>query len=96
MIPMNRRPVEFNDLYELHSKLADARIPMGATVTHIYRAKLWRRIDERKNEPGYARRQRIRIRKARREPIVFDPFMRTSDTRAVSRTVPPSHKGYAA
>jgi hypothetical protein len=83
--------------YVPRSRLADAKIPMGATVTHIYRAKHWRNLDAR-NGDGYARRMRIRIRKLLRAPIVFDPVMLVNDPRAVSvtRTVPPSHKGYVA
>jgi hypothetical protein len=95
MIDIHRRPVEFPDLYEVHSKLADARHPMGASVTHITHAWRWRKVDERMGD-GYSRRKRIRQRAAKRVPIVFDEYMSPSDERRVSRTVPPSHKGYAA
>jgi hypothetical protein len=94
MTSIHRLPGEFPELYEVHSRLADARFPMGATVTHIYRAKRWRSQDERNGE-GYARRQRIRKRKAQREPIVFDHAMLVKTSKP-NRTVPPSHKGYAA
>ena len=95
---IHRLPVSCYELYEGHSRLADAKIPMGATMTHIYRARAWRRIDEKRGE-GYARRTRIRIRKAQREPIVFDHSFALNDPRRVHntpRTVPPSHKGRVA
>jgi hypothetical protein len=85
-------PVSLPELYVTHSQLAEARIPMGATVTHIYRAARWRRIDERMGD-GYSRRQRTRARKANRQPFTF---VDNAANLAEIYTAPPSHKGYAA
>lgn len=58
--------------YPLRSLLADARIPMGATVTPILQARHWRSVDARRGI-GFSRRQRVRARKQFREPWVYVP-----------------------
>jgi len=95
MIDIHRLPVSMPDLYETHSRLAEARIPPPATLCHIYRAKRWRRIDEQRGNANYSRHQRIRLRKRHREPITFDHMLRVDDVRR-THTVPSSHKGRAA
>lgn len=52
-------------------RLIEAGVPAGATVTHIFVAKLWRLADERMGA-GYCRRKRIRARKRRREPFIYE------------------------
>jgi hypothetical protein len=64
-------PVDYAARFPLRSLLADAGIPMGATVTHIYRARHWKSLDA-KNGRGYARRLRIRSRKRRRESWTYE------------------------
>jgi hypothetical protein len=50
-----RLPVSRPESYIMHSRLADAKVPMGASVTHIQFAWRWRRVDERMGD-GYSRR----------------------------------------
>lgn len=54
--------------YETHSKLAEAKIPMGATVTDISEAARWRDFGK-----DWHRRLRIRARKIFREPWAYVP-----------------------
>ena len=58
--------------HELKSKLADAGIQMGASVTPIGTAILWRLLDWAHGK-GFARRRRIRERKLLRVPWVYVP-----------------------
>lgn len=58
--------------YETHSKLAEAKIPMGATVTEIEVARGWRRKDALLGA-GWSRRLRIRLRRAFRVPWTYVP-----------------------
>jgi hypothetical protein len=94
MVDLHRLPTLAPELYETHSRLAEARIPMGATVTHIYRARRWRLTDSIFGE-GYARRSRIRARTAARPAFVFVPNEVIHKHKSGSGYRPPSHKGYA-
>lgn len=54
------------------SLLINAGFPVGATVTHLIRARWWRSVDARRGA-GYSRRYRIRRRKQFRQPFVYVP-----------------------
>jgi len=95
-IDIHRLPIGYPQLYIEHSRLADARHPMGATFTHIYRAKAWRSIDARHGVPGYARRQRIRTRLSMRPPFVYVPNVIEQKTSSAAGYHPSSHRGRAA
>jgi hypothetical protein len=94
MVDLHRLPTLAPELYETHSRLAEARIPMGATLTHIYRAKRWRAVDAVKGA-GYSRRSRIRARNAARPAFVYVPQVIVHKSKSGAGYRPPSHKGYA-
>lgn len=95
MIDIYALPVLLPDLYVTHSRLADAGIPMGATITHIFFPRVWRRVDALRGE-GHSRRWRIRARRKQREPFVYVPNIVEHKLTSGHGYVPPSHRGYSA